>query len=70
MALLLPRDATANLLDQEAALVSRAAEHAAVLLGPAQQVGDGLAYPAVRDVLVRLWTEKEEEGRKKRFAES
>lgn len=50
----MPKDTTANLLDQEAALVGRAVEHAAVLLGPAQQVGDGLPYPAVRDVLVRL----------------
>lgn len=49
-----PKDAAANLLDQEAALVGRPAKHGAVLLGPAQEVGDRLANLAVGNVLVRL----------------
>lgn len=50
----LAQDAAHDLLHEQTALVLRAVQHAAVLLSPAEKVGDCLPNLAVRNVLVRL----------------
>lgn len=54
-----PEHASADFLDEQTALVGSPAEHAAVLLGSAQEVGNRFPYLAVGNVFVCLREERE-----------